>query len=225
MKSRLQFKFKYGVEIPRNYQHVLELDALNGNNLWQNAIDTELDQIDALNNFEDIGHKDNTRPPDGFFCLRVHFVFDVRHDGRCKARLNADGHLILGVVIIRGIRILAFLAKLNNLELWSTDINNAFLRAFTKEKLYVIAGSDMGNHRLDHLLVLHKALYGLWTSAARWNERLFDCLKFAIAMVDPKAFVESLKTTYGFKFEGTGPISVHLGMDLQHDEDETLYIS
>jgi hypothetical protein len=85
----------------------------------------------------------------------------------------------------------------------------------------------MGNHRLDHLLVLHKALYGLRTSGARWHDRLFDCLRemrffpckaepdiwmrackdkyeyiavyvddLAIAMVDPKAFVESLKTTY-----------------------------
>jgi Reverse transcriptase (RNA-dependent DNA polymerase) len=150
----------------------------------------------------------------------------------------------------------AFLAELNNLQLWSTDVSNAYLEAFTKEKLYVIAGPEMGNHRLDHLLVLHKALYGLRTSGARWHDRLFDCLRemgffpckaesdiwmrackdkyeyiavyvddLAIAMVDPKAFVESLETTYGFKFKGTGPISVHLGMDLQRDEDGTLYIS
>jgi hypothetical protein len=47
----------------------------------------------------------------------------------------------------------------------------------------------------------------------------------AMAMEDPSSFVKLLETTYGFKFKGTGPISFHLGMDLQRDEDGTLAIS
>ena len=50
-----------------------------------------------------------------------HLVFDVKHDGRHKARMVADGHrtviplesVYLGVVLIRSIRLVAFLAERN----------------------------------------------------------------------------------------------------------------
>ena len=35
-----------------------------------------------------------------------------------------------------------FLGKLNNLELWGADIGNAYLEAFTDEKLYTVAGPE-----------------------------------------------------------------------------------
>ena len=41
----------------------------------------------------DKGHKDQVVPPGGYKRIRVHLVFDVKHDGRHKARLVADGHL------------------------------------------------------------------------------------------------------------------------------------
>jgi hypothetical protein len=49
-------------------------------------------------------------PPTGFKKIRVHIVYDVKHDGRHKARLVADGHLTgipldsvySGVVSLRG---------------------------------------------------------------------------------------------------------------------------
>ena len=34
-----------------------------------------------------------------------------------------------GVVSLRGLRLIIFLAQLNDLELWSTDIGNAYLEA------------------------------------------------------------------------------------------------
>ena len=56
-------------------------------------------------------------------------IFDVKHDGRHKARMVADGHLTdipvdsvySGVVSLRGLRIMLFLAELNQLETWATD--------------------------------------------------------------------------------------------------------
>jgi len=66
-------------------------------------------------------------------------VFDVKHDGRHKACLVADGHLTdiplesvySGVVSLHGLRIVLFLAELNHLETWATDIGNAYLEADT----------------------------------------------------------------------------------------------
>ena len=45
-----------------------------------------------------------------------------------------------GVVSLKGIRVVIFLGKLNNLKIFSTDIGNAYLEANTKEKVYIIAG-------------------------------------------------------------------------------------
>ena len=47
----------------------------------------------------------------------------------------------------------------------------------------------------------------------------------AIAMKNPKEFTEILEKKHKFKLKGTGPISFHLGMDFNRDEDNTLYIS
>jgi hypothetical protein len=46
-----------------------------------------------------------------------------------------------------------------------------------------------------------------------------------IAMNDPQEFINILETVHGFKTKGTGPISVHLGMDLFRDDYNTLCIS
>ena len=58
---------------------------------------------------------------------------------------------------MRGLRLLIFLAELNNLELWSTDIGNAYLEATTNERVYIIAGPEFGDHQ-GHILIIFKAL-------------------------------------------------------------------
>jgi Reverse transcriptase (RNA-dependent DNA polymerase) len=101
-----------------------------------------------------------------------------------KARLVAGGHLTdtpvelvySSVVSLRGIRLVAFLAELNGLQTWSTDVGNAYLESFTKEKVYIIAGPEFGD-RQGHTLVIVKALYSLKSSGLRWRERFADVLK------------------------------------------------
>ena len=113
-------------------------------------------------------------------------MFDIKHDGRHKARLVADGNLTevplssvySGVVSLRGIRLVLFLSELNGLESWGTDVGNACLEDKTKEKVYIIVGPEFGDLE-GHALVVKKALYGLRTSGLRWHERLADCLRSA----------------------------------------------
>lgn len=84
----------------------------------------------------------NGKLPEGSKKISVHLVFDIKHDGRHKARLVADGHrtdvpltsVYSGVVALRGLRIVIFLAELNQLELWGTDIGNAYLRSGLKKR-------------------------------------------------------------------------------------------
>eukprot|EP00957_Ditylum_brightwellii_P065583 4974209-Ditylum_brightwellii.AAC.1 len=68
--------------------------------------------------------------------------YDVKQDGRCKARLVAGGHMTgsntdayySSVVSLRAMRMMIFLAELNGMELIAADISNAYLETYTDEK-------------------------------------------------------------------------------------------
>ena len=76
-----------------------------------------------------------------------------------------------GVVSLRLVCIIAFLAELNNLLLLAADISHAYLEAHTNEKLCIIAGPGFSELE-GHALIIMKALYGLDTSGKRWHEYL-----------------------------------------------------
>jgi hypothetical protein len=42
--------------------------------------------------------------------------------------------------------LLAFISELNGLNLWATDVGNAYLDAITEEKLFIKAGPELGDH-------------------------------------------------------------------------------
>ena len=52
-----------------------------------------------------------------------------------------------------------FLSQLNNLEIWGADVGNAYLEAYTDEKLCIMAGPEFKELQ-GHLLIMVKALYG-----------------------------------------------------------------
>ena len=176
-------RYKYGFEVLRDYAHAMQLDERNKNSKWADSVDTELNQIDEYKTFKDKGHKNCTPEPPRYKKIRVHLIFDVKHDGRHKARLVAGGHLTdtpidavySGVVSLRGFRLIMFLAELNKMEIWATDIGNAYLEAETSEKVFIIGGPEFGD-RAGHILIIHKALYGLRSSGFQWHEKFADCL-------------------------------------------------
>ena len=170
---------------------------------WQDAMDLELSQIHEYKVLKDTGkaqfHNGKAITPDGFQKIRVHFVYAVKHDGRFKARIVADGHrtkepvasIYSGVVSLRSLRMVVFLSQLNDLEIWGADVGNAYLEAYTDEKLCIIAGPEFKELQ-DHLLIMIKALYGTCSGGARWHDRLFDILqelKFKPSKADPDAWM------------------------------------
>jgi len=60
---------------------------------------------------------------------------------------------------------------MNNLEVCAADISTAFLYGKTREKVYVIAGKEFGEHA-GKRMIIEGGLYGLKTSAARFHEKL-----------------------------------------------------
>ena len=200
---RASTRYQHGFQVPKDYNDAMRLDKENGNTHWQDAMDLELTQIHEYKVFNDTGkakfHNGKVVTPDGFQKIRVHFVYAVKHDGRFKARLVADGHLTKepvesiysGVVSLRSLRMVVFLSQLNNLEIWGADVGNAYLEAYTDEKLCIMAGPEFKELQ-GHLLIMVKALYGTRSGGARWHDRLFDILqelKFKPSKADPDVWM------------------------------------
>ena len=72
-------------------------------------------------------------------------------------------------------KLVIFLGKLNNLELWGADIGNAYLEAPTEEKLYIVAGPEFEDWE-GYILTFSKALYGLKSLGKRWADTLHHIL-------------------------------------------------
>jgi hypothetical protein len=57
-----------------------------------------------------------------------------------------------------------FIAKLNNLQVWSTEVGNTYLDSYTKGKVHIVAGPEFASMDLEQghiLLLIYPALYGL----------------------------------------------------------------
>ena len=193
--------YMFGYLIPRNYMEAMQFDSENKNSKWYDAIKLEMDSMAEYKVFKKWDkaildkHKKVKNPPKGYQRIKVHLVFAVKFDGRHKARLVADGHLTpepieniySGVVSLRNLRLVIFLGKLNNLELWGADIGNAYLEAFTDEKLYIVAGPEFQEVE-GYILIFLKALHGLKSSGKRWAEVIHGILrdmKFLPSKADP----------------------------------------
>ena len=173
--------YKYGFQVPRNHEEAVFIDEKNGNTKWQDSEKLEIGQLDEYNTFKSLGK--NAPVPPGFQKIPCHMVYDVKHDGRHKSRFVAGGHrtetptesVYSGVVSLQGIRLITFIAELNDLELWGTDVGNAYLESYTKEKVCFIAGPEFGELE-GHTMQMIKAQYGLKSSGKCWHDRLFDVL-------------------------------------------------
>ena len=113
----------------------MQLDAASGNTKWKDAINMELAQIIEYETFEDKGK--GAKILMGYKLIQCHFVFDIKHGSWHKAQYIAGGHLTdppldsiySGVVSLRSLRLMIFLAELKGLQLYAVDVGNAYLEA------------------------------------------------------------------------------------------------
>ena len=135
------------------------------------------------------------------------------------------------------------MGECNNLELWGADIGNAYLEAYTHDRLFIIAGAELEELE-GFILIFNKALYGLKSSGKRWAERFHDIIKdmgftpskadvwmrenknlkcyeyiatyvdyLCIAAQTPVQIIQVIKEKYKLEVKGDGPLSQHMGAD------------
>eukprot|EP00977_Amphora_coffeiformis_P015090 scaffold4393_cov103-Amphora_coffeaeformis.AAC.1 len=156
--------YKFGVRLPRNVPEAYRLDEKNGNTYWADAIKLEIEQLMEYKTFRDMGR--TTHIPPGYQQIPLRMVFDVKQTLKRKARLNG-------------------------LHLTGGDIGNAYLEAYTKEKVCTIACPEFGPLQ-GHMLIIDKALYGLRTSGARFHAKFADTLRtlgFTPTYADPDVWI------------------------------------
>ena len=155
---------KYGIEVPRSINHAKELDKKNGNTLWMDGLNKEMTNVSIAFDFQDHGVK----PPPGYTKSSGHLIWDLKMDFTRKARWVKDGHRTpdpttsnyAGVVSRESVRIAFTYAALNGLDVFATDVQNAYLQAPTSEKHYIICGDEFGIEHRGKVAIITRALYG-----------------------------------------------------------------
>ena len=121
--------------------------------------------------------------PSGFQFIRCHMIFDVKmgENFRRKARMVAGGHMTStpssitysSVVSRDSVRIAFLYAALNDLKVFACDIQNAYLTAECREKIWCRAGPEFGDKE-GKIMIIVRALYGLKSSGAAFRALLAD---------------------------------------------------
>ena len=114
--------YKFGIRVPKSVEKALELDQLNGNTYWYDAIYKEMSNVRVAFEFKGKGEA----PPPGYQYVPLRMIFNIKMDFTCMARLVAGGgHLTdapssitySSVVSCNSVQILLTIAALNDLDI------------------------------------------------------------------------------------------------------------
>ena len=198
---------KYGVRVPKTVQEAYQMDEENGDHQWRDAIEKEMSNVRVAFKFSD-----GDLVPIGYKKIPLHMVFDVKMMTLTrKARLVGGGHktdppkdaVYSSVVSRESVRLAFLAAALNDLDILAADIQNAYLTAPTKEKLYCVAGTEFGSDA-GRPAVIVRALYGLRSSGKMFREHLArtlrETMKFVPCKADPDVWMRKATKADGFEY-------------------------
>jgi hypothetical protein len=219
----LKRSHKFGLRLPKSIEEAYEIDRETGTDHWHRAIIKEMKNNSVA--FQLIEEQDI---PIGYQWIPCHMVFDIKLDLTRKARFVAGGHwtdpdptLSYSTVVTReSVRIAFLIAALNEIEIKSIDIGNAYLNAPAREKVYTTAGPEFGPDKIGKPVLIVRALYGLKTSGAAWHSQLNETLRamdFIPSMADPDVWIRPASKPNGFAYYEYLLVYVDDVLILSHD--------
>ena len=199
---------KYGVRIPKSVKEAIEIDSQNHNSLWWDSLMKEMKNVRCA--FE--VYEGKVEDLVGYQKVKCHIVWDVKlgENFRRKARLVAGGHtteapssLTYSSVVSRdSVRIALTIAALNDLDVLGCDIQNAYISAPCREKIYTVAGREFGSDA-GKVMIIVRALYGLKSSGAAFRSMLANTLwsfDYRPTLADPDVWIKPAIKSNGFKY-------------------------
>ena len=206
---------QYGIKLPHSVAEALEIDRQTGTTFWQDALKKDMEKVKVAWK----AHEDHTpeevrsgKIPQfiGYQEIGCHIVFSVKMDFTRKCRMVAGGHttetpstITYSSVVSRDSVRLAFLiAGLNTVDIMSCDLQNAYLNAKCREKIWFEGGLECGEDR-GKVLIVVRALYGLKSAGAAWRSELASALrqlKFESTKADPDVWIRTAARDDGFQY-------------------------
>ena len=198
---------KYGIKVPKSIEEAKKIDNENGNTLWMDGLREEM-----KNNR--IAFREFTHDPgelQGYQRISGHVIFDIKlaENFRRKVRYVADGYKVdtdpsvsYSTVVSRdSVRIILTTAAFHGLEVLGADIQNAFLTAPVREKVWLKAGPEFGPEQGKTFIIV-RALYGLKSAGASFRAFMaekFDQMGFESSRADPDVWMRPATTEDGFE--------------------------
>jgi hypothetical protein len=209
LKSKYwQQTHKYGIRVPRSINEAKQIKETSGDTQWTDAVSLEMKNNRVA--FE--VYEGNTDGLVGYQKITGHLVFDVKLEEifRRKARYCADGHktetpasVTYSTVVSRdSVRIILTIAALNDLEVLGADVQNAFLTAPNKEKVWLTAGTEFGAEQGKNLLIV-RALYGLKSVSVSFRAHMakkLDEMGFKSSVADPDVWLRPASKADGEEY-------------------------
>jgi Reverse transcriptase (RNA-dependent DNA polymerase) len=221
---------KFGIRIPRTWDEAVTLDKANGDTQWQDGVREEMAKVRVA--FKIL--EDGVMVPPTYQQIRCHLIFDLKIENfRRKARFVAGGHttktpatLTYSSVVSReSVRIALTLAALNDLEVKSSDIENAYLTAPVAEKIWTILGPEFGTDKGKKAIVV-RSLYGLKSSGAAFRNHLADCMRhlgWTSCLADPDVWYKAeVRPEDGFQYYAYCLLYVDDALVIHHDATTAL---
>jgi hypothetical protein len=206
---------KFGIRLPKSVEEALEIDRTTNTDLWRKAINKEMSRVKVAWKTLDANTPHEVRDgkvPEltGFQEIGCHIVFDIKMDFTRKARFVAGGHtteapssLTYSSVVSRdSIRIAFLIAALNDLDIMSCDLENAYLNAPCREKIWFEGGLECGEDK-GKVCVIVRSLYGLKSAGAAFRAALAQLLQdlgYKSSKADPDVWMREAVKTNGHKY-------------------------
>ena len=150
--------------------------------MWQKAITLEFDKMKERDVWRKIKR---SMKPDDRRCVKHKWVFEIKRDGRFRARLVACGYSQVAGVDFQEIfspvvnditfRILLIYLMMYEKSSLIFDVETAFLLGDLDEEIYMDCPKGM-DHEDDECLLLKKTIYGLVQSARQYFKKFSDVL-------------------------------------------------
>ena len=172
---------KFRIRLPHSVEEALRIDTETKTDYWRCALFKEMSRVKiawkARNNVSPTEvWQGKVQDMVGYQEIGCHVVFDVKMTFDQKCRFVAGGHTTeapasmtyLSVVSRDSMRLGFLLAALNGVDMLACNLENAYLNAPCREKIWFEGGQECGEDQGKVLVITH-ALYGLKSVGSSWR--------------------------------------------------------